>query len=358
VNDHANVGPSARSARQPLVRPVRTDPTGRSGPTRGQARGPRWRQSSYGYYVPADVDGALPEQRILEQSVHLPRHGAVTGWAACRLHGAAYFDGLASDGRTPRPVPLVVGAATALRDDHRISLGRDRIDAEERVLVRGIPCTRPRRALFDEMRQAPDERDAVTAMDMMAAAELVSIRQMREYVEGRRGWRGIPQVRRALDLADEGSMSPQETRMRLVWVLDAGLPPPLCNQPVFDPRGELLGVADLFDPVAGVVGEYDGAAHRDRRRHRRDVLREDRFRQAGLEYFKVVGMDLVDNDLVVDRMVRTRARAAFLPPHRRRWTLEAPAGWHDSPLETMTLDERMEFRSAVHARNLPVESVG
>ena len=48
--------------------------------------------------------------------------------------------------------------------------------------------------------------------------------------------------------------------MRLVWRLDAGCPWPLCNAPVFDLAGELLGVPDLIDPVHGVYGEYDGAA--------------------------------------------------------------------------------------------------
>ena len=47
--------------------------------------------------------------------------------------------------------------------------------------------------------------------------------------------------------------------MRLVWVLDAGLPAPLVNQHVGDERGRLLGKADIFDPVAGVFGEYDAA---------------------------------------------------------------------------------------------------
>ena len=62
--------------------------------------------------------------------------------------------------------------------------------------------------------------------------------------------------------------------MKLVWVRHAGLPYPLVNQPVFDLSGNLMGIADLFDPQLGVVGEYDGAAHKARERHRRDVARE------------------------------------------------------------------------------------
>ena len=45
--------------------------------------------------------------------MRLPAVGAVTGWAACRLHGAAFFDGLAPDGVTPLPVPLAVGPVAA-----------------------------------------------------------------------------------------------------------------------------------------------------------------------------------------------------------------------------------------------------
>ena len=87
--------------------------------------------------------------------------------------------------------------------------------------------------------------------------------------------------------------------MKLVWVLDAGLDAPLVNQPVFDLAGNLLGYPDLLDPEAGVVGEYDGVDHKDRDRHRRDVSREQRYRDHGLEYFTVVGGDLQDVDLVV-----------------------------------------------------------
>ena len=134
-------------------------------------------------------------------------------------------------------------------------------------------------------------------MDMMAAAELVSIKRQRDYVSSHPGRLGVPVARQALDLASEDSRSPNETRMRLVWVLDAELPPPLVNKPVFDLNGRLLGVADLLDPQAGVVGEFDGAEHRAARRHTADVEREDRLRRHGLEVFRVTGLGLLDTGL-------------------------------------------------------------
>jgi hypothetical protein len=197
-----------------LVRPVPVDATGRRGPTKARASGPRWRRTSKGYYVPATVANDVPEQRVLEQSMRLPDGGAVTGWAACRLLGAAFFDGLAPDGRTRLPVPLWVGHLAQLTADEHVRVLRDVMVAEERTCRAGIPCSRPLRAVFDEARAASNIRDAVVSIDMMAAAELVSLRQLREYVEGCGGVRGVPQVRTALDLASEDSRSPNETRLR------------------------------------------------------------------------------------------------------------------------------------------------
>ena len=316
------------------------DPAGVAGPTRGQAAGPRWRRTSRGFHVPSWVDGSLPEQRVMEQSVRLPAGGAVTGWAALRLHGGGFFDGLAPDGRTPFPVPLALGPRGDVRPDASVVLDRDRLDPQEVVVRRGIACTRVPRALFDAMRRRENRREAVVDMDMAAAAELTSLRRQQAYVATRAGWTGVAQVRWALALASEHSRSPNESRMRLVWLLDAGLPPPLVNQPVHDRAGRLLGVADLLDVEAGLVGEFDGADHRGATQHSRDVGREERFRRAGLEMFHVTGPDLHDTRLVARRMLSSRARARWLAPTERRWVVEPPRGSESE----WTLDERLDHR--------------
>lgn len=279
--------------------------------------------------MPAEVDNEVVEQRILEQSARLRRYGAVTGWAALRWRGANFFDGTADGGRTVRPVPLVVGPVK-LRGDSRVALSQEQLAPSERELVDGVWCTTVQRAVFDEMRAAPTLREAVVVLDMAAAARLISVSLMGEYVAKRSAWTGVPRVREALLLATNDSRSPQESRMRLVWVLDARLSTPLCNQPVFDLRGNLLGIPDLLDPVAGLVGEYDGADHKEGERHRLDVAREEVFRNHGLEYFEIVGGDLQDRDHSASRMRSARARARFLPPESRAWTLEVPP-WYDVP---------------------------
>ncbi len=320
-----------------LVRPVPVDPTGASGPTRGQANGPRWRASSRGLFVPSSVDPNVPEQRILEQSMRLTG-GAVTGWAACRMHRAAFFDGLRRDGRTPIPVPLNCGPLHQIRRLPGDDLLRDMLYDDEIVTVDGIPCTAVPRATFDAMRFARDLREAVVALDMMAAAARTSVSRMREYVGRHQAWTGVQQARDAVALADELSRSPQETRLRLVWQLDAGRPRPLVNPPLFDPDGRLLGYPDLLDPLAGVVGEYDGDDHRDPLRHSDDVDREARFREHDLEVFRVTGPDLRDLRRVTERIHAVYRRAGRRRSGRRTWTLTPPPWWSAG----QSLDDRLD----------------
>jgi hypothetical protein len=327
-----------------LVHPVRVDPTGRDGPTRGQAQRGGWRQCAYGWYVPADTDSTVVEQRILEQAVRIASTGGITGWAALRWRGAAYFDGLAQGGRVVRTVPLLRMSGGRFDNDDRAAWGRSQLAPSERELVNGIWCATVQRALFDEMR-FDNLVGAVKSIEMAAAAGLISTRLMSVYVSQRNAWEGVPLVRDALGLSCDDSRSPQEVGMKIVWVKHAGLPYPLVNQPVFDLAGNLLGYPDIFEEEAGVVGEYDGEVHKDRERHRKDVAREQRYRDHGLEYFTVVGGDLQDNDLVVKRMLTTRRRALFLPPEKRLWTLTPPPWW---PVPE-TLDARLARLGLVSA---------
>jgi hypothetical protein len=243
------------SARQPqtLVRPVPVDPEGTDGPTKGQARGPFWRRTSRGLYVPSSADRGVVEQRILEESCRLPTSGAVTGWAALRLHGAAYFDGLAADGFTPLSVPLVAPSGTPLRRHPGIEIHREQLASDEVTARHGIPCTSPERAAFDAARRASDVRGAVVVLDMAFAAGAVAPAPFRRYFAAKAGWPGIRQVCRAVDLADPRSMSPKETLLRLIWCLDARLPPPLSNWPVADRHGVFIGRPDLLSQELAVV---------------------------------------------------------------------------------------------------------
>jgi hypothetical protein len=316
---------------------VPVDPTGVHGPTKMQATGQGWRRTSKGLHVPSGADSTVPEQRIVEQAARLPRGGAVTAWSALRLHGARYFDGLARNGRTPVPVALVVAGSGGPRSGSAVTVSREPLRPEEVVIRCGVPVAEVRRALFDEMRRVGDWREATVAMDMAAAAGLTSISRMAAYLGERSAWRRARQVLRALTYACEHCRSPNETRMGLVWQLDAGLPRPMMNHEIFTRDGRLVGVADLLDPVAGVVGEYDGANHLRTGRRSRDIRREEALRSLGLEYFAVVRPDLDDPAGLAARMRATRVRARFASKDARRWTIDPPPGWPRQP----SLDERL-----------------
>lgn len=305
-----------------LVEPLRA---GRDVP-HSVVRGRKWRRVGPALYVPASVDCGVVEQRILEQAARLPASGAVTGWASLRWQGARFFDGLTDGGRTTLPVPLLLGIGN-IRADPRVQISKEALPPGERTVVAGMSCTIPVRAVFDELRRTRNLWSSVAAVDMAAAAHLVTVEGMREYVATRQAWLGVPHARTVLIHASNDSRSPQETRLRLTWVLEAGLPVPLCNQPIFSLSGSFIGMPDLFDPVAGVVGEYDGGHHLEDDQRRADREREELFRDHGLEYFAVVRGDFGRAARVVHRMRAARRRALWLPLDQRAWTLDQPDWW-------------------------------
>jgi hypothetical protein len=288
--------------------------------------------------VPADTESCV-EQRIVEQSARLRPDGSsgcVTAWASLRWRRATYFDGLSEGAMKPLPVPLALGGAGAnLRPWPDCTISRARFAPSEREVVDGVPVATVQRSLFDEVRRRGELWSAVTAIDMAAAAGLISVWLFATYVGGLNSCNGAPLARDAVSLAVDESWSPREPWLRLVWVLVAGLDPPLVNQPVYDLDGNLVGIPDLFDPVAGLVGEYDGEHHKSVEQARKDAEREERFRDHGLECFRVVRGD--SRQVAAARMRAARDRAKFLPPESSAWTLERPA-WDPEP---ETLDERL-----------------
>lgn len=257
--------------------------------------------------------------------MRLPVGGAVTGWAALRWLGAMWFDGLAPNGHDELPVPLV-SCAHDIRPQPGILLSQERLNPSGLVEYDGLTVTEAVRSVCFEARYAADLRAAVVALDMAACFDVVSLAEVAAYVDPHlNGWTGVPQVREALALADENSWSPRETYLRLIWVLDAGLPHPLCNRPVFDLGGHLIGTPDLFDTHAGVAGEFEGAVHLAGEQRSEDVEREELFRDHGLESFTVrTGMS---RSSVARRMHAARRRALWLPKNQRRWTLTPPPWW-------------------------------
>ncbi|MGZ6744879.1 MAG: hypothetical protein ACXVD0_03140 [Nocardioides sp.] len=330
--------PFAHPARPGLVGPVRVDPSGVRGPTPRQARGPRWRRTSHGLYVPSEVDGSVPEQRIVEAAAALPAYGGVTGWAAMRWWGARWFDGM--DGDVMLPVELATMRHSA-RDQPGIAYTTERLTPRDLVTHDGLRVTSPARTVCFLMRYARSLWRAVQLFELAAFDDVVSAEEVWDYALEHPGWTGIPRCRQAMLLVDENVWSPMETWLRLVWQLVACLSRPRCNQPVFDRQGRHLGTPDLLDVELGIAGEYDGEVHLGAGHRRRDLAREEAYRDAGLECVVVTSADLVSLDGLVRRLHAARRRAARRTGERA-WTIDPPAWW--VPTQTVAQRRALDAR--------------
>lgn len=326
--------------------PVRPDLNGLTGPTPGAARGPQWRRTSHGRFVPAATPQST-EQLTLEAAFALPRsvwtrpdpvdgeQGGVIGWAALRWYGARWFDG-ALDGT--EPITLATRGRTS-RGRPGIAVCEDRFIGTDFTRSLGIPMATPTAATWHAAAHADNVWAATRILDMAAYDGLIDLAAFAEYVTRKVTWTGVPQVREALTLASANSWSPQESTTRLVWVLLAGLPPVLPNCPVFDERRRLLAVVDLLEPISGLVVEYDGRHHLDLDQRHLDIGRHEELLAHGLRPLVVVSRDLDQPHELAHRFrMAYAARLDEMP--RRRWTLERPPGWtvrHPSRLRAQRL---------------------
>ncbi len=269
---------------------------------------------------------------------------AVTGWAALHWMGGGWFSGLASDGVTPLDVCL--GSNVHRREQPGYVVSQEFIRPGEVIVVDALPVTIPVRSVCFEMRYAASWWRGVAALDMAAYSDLVSIDEAARYVEALGPWTGVPLARKALPHADENSWSPPEVTMRLEWTLVAERPRPRCNTPVFDRNGHHVGTPDLIDPVAGVLGQYDGALHLVGQQRASDVAQEAAYRALGLECVTMLAGDLHDSSGFLRRLDQAYRRAAGRAGSARRWTTTPPSWWipTDTVARRRALDDRERGR--------------
>lgn len=105
------------------------------------------------------------------------------------------------------------------------------------------------------------------------------------------GRRGARALRTALARIRYGSLSPQESRLRLALV-DAGLPEPAANFKVRSDSGRIVAMIDLALPTFGVAVEYLGDHHRlTSEAYRKDISRRELLARAGWEVVFVTAAD-------------------------------------------------------------------
>lgn len=216
--------------------------------------------------------------------------------------------------------------------DEPAELGRSRYASTPGIVVRseaiaddelwvrgGVPCTTPERTAYDIGRFASADH-SIVRIDALLNATHCSVEAVATIAMRYPKARGIRRLRDALDLADGGAESPQETRLRLALVR-GGLGPVVTQIPVANEHGRVVRRIDMGWPQWKVGVEYDGEQHwTDAKGYEDDIDR--------LEFLAAMGWLIVrvsSRHMKVPAEVVRRARVAL---QSRGWspTLHKMAG--------------------------------
>jgi hypothetical protein len=273
----------------------------------------------------------MPPDRLdamtrIEAVVAWMPHGAVLGgWAALHWAGVGNLDGRTGPGASrDLPISVCLGPVGRVRRPPTVDLDRSTILDVDLTDCRGVGITTPARSCLDVARRfGPEEGLVVT--DAALRAGLVTRADLDDAVSRLVRIKAVPAARLVASLADPGAESAPESRLRYVWVVEAGLPAPRVNPVVLGRDGSFLGRSDLLDEEAGLVGEYDGEDHRMLDRHTADNVREEGFEAANLVVTRVTAIDLwPQRRRLVRRLVERRAAGMARDRSRDSWVLPLP----------------------------------
>ncbi|QDP94957.1 hypothetical protein FOE78_02630 [Microlunatus elymi] len=290
--------------------------------------GRNWSRSSRGFYRPASDGPTLPTQRILDVLPLLGSTGVIGGWAAAFVAGADWLDGI--NPYTGGHFPIdIISPALKRRSSARTRYRKGQLAEDDVVAPDDVaPITAPLRTTFDCGRWAPSLEESVVVLDVMIQQLRVVRSELTTYASEHHSLHGAAQVLEAARWAVPGIKSPWETRLRMCYCQQAGLPAPLVNQPIFDLDGQFLGEPDLFDPEAGLATEFDGEYHRERHQHRADNLREERLEEANVTVQRIDSLDLIrDRTPLVERIRRGYQRGTRRNRRLDSWSLDQPEWW-------------------------------
>lgn len=291
------------------TRPRRSRDLRAGGITKAQVAGPRWTRIVRGVHG-YRADPADPMTRILAVAELMPTGAAIGGWAALFLHRVRDLDGRTGPGgATLLPVPVCIGPPGRMASRNGIAVDRSRLAEADVTEVGGIRVTSAVRACVDIACWHGVE-EGMVAGDAAVRFGAARAEEIRAYVATRGSVRGIPWARTAAALVDGHVESCPESRLRFVWIREAGLPVPLVNPDVVDLNGGFrVGRSDLLGLDAALVGEYDGDGHCTLAQHTADNEREESFERLGLTVVRATALDLW--------------------PRRARLVARLQAGWRD-----------------------------
>jgi hypothetical protein len=208
------------------------------------------------------------------------REGLVTGVAASAIHGAEWID-------DDVPIELIWNCT---RPPDGVVTRNERIECDEISCAGQLPVATSARTAFDLGRYLP-RGQAIARMDALMRATPYSAEEVLLLAKRYRGARGVRRLKDLLPLVDGGAGSPRETALRLLFI-DAGLPKPSTQIPIFDHDGRLLRTVDMGWEEFMVAAEYDGDQHRtDRPQYVKDLRVIPKLERLGWIILRVIKED-------------------------------------------------------------------
>lgn len=241
--------------------------------------------------------------------------GAVISHAsAAVLHG---FDLWATD---LRRVHVTRDRTNGARANPLVRVHSAPIAADEICHVDGLQVTTPARTLADLSRTLPFEQ-AVVVGDNALHRKVLTKDEALQALRSRPRRPGNVRAARALEFLDHRSESVGESRSRVRLHLN-GIGDLTLQRTFYSAENRHLGRTDFFDPVHGVIGEFDGKVKYGKYLEPGqdpgeavflEKQREDALRDAGWEVVRWIWRELDDIEVVTRRFWRARARV-----HARR----------------------------------------
>jgi hypothetical protein len=230
-----------------------------------------------GVYAWCDVPDT-PENRA--RAIHLlrPQHTVVARTMAAWLSGVDVLP----PGRTiaDEPVHLMVDLETTPPRLPGCRASQAALPESDLVEEHGVVRTTDARTALDLARFAPRPQ-AVASVDAFLNGDRVVLTDLWARTRLLTRVRNCRRLRANLAVADAGAQSYAESVQRVVFI-DAGLPRPTTQIPVYSFAGELLGFLDMGWLRYRLGSEYDGEEHHDCDADRvADTLRRERISGEG-----------------------------------------------------------------------------
>ncbi len=281
--------------------PFTVDQARNRGLTRGRSRAPDLALPSRGIRVPKAADFDLLEQCRAHVDVtprsfvsHVTAAKLLGLFLPPRLEAQQHLD-LSRRRGEPQPRRRNVTGHNVL------------LETSELLVMAGVPVTNVGRTLLDLAPLLSIDELVVVADQIVCAHDgvcvpfkvpMMEILQLKAYIAEHEGWRGMNNLRAAMELARVGADFPPETRLRLI----IGRSPLPCFEPnvkLLDDTGKPLVQPDLACKEYRTCTEYDGGPHFTPQQQAKDHQRNYLTKSLGWQQVLLNRTDIQAGEMVV-----------------------------------------------------------